>query len=58
MSTLEDSATFDEAKVRALAAQNTQAMTELFCAEGSHPSELIQISDTLDQKTKAAAAQG
>ena len=37
LSSLEDSGTFDEAKVRALAAQNTQAMTELFCAEGAHP---------------------
>ena len=51
MSTLEDSGTFDEAKVRALAAQNTQAMTELFVQKARIHSELIQIL-TPDQKTK------
>ena len=51
MSTLEDSGTFDEAKVRGLAAQNTQAMTELFVQKARIHSELIQIL-TPDQKTK------
>ena len=51
MSSLEDSGTFDEAKVRALAAQNTQAMTELFVQKARIHSELIQIL-TPDQKTK------
>src|SRR6266576_6379954 len=51
ISSLEDSATFDEAKVRALAAQNTQAMTELFVQKARIHAELIQIL-TPDQKTK------
>ncbi len=51
MSSLEDSGTFDEAKVRALAAQNTQAMTELFVQKARIHAELIQIL-TPDQKTK------
>ena len=51
MSSLEDSGTFDEAKVRALAAQNTQAMTELFVQKARIHAELIQIL-TADQKTK------
>jgi Spy/CpxP family protein refolding chaperone len=51
MSTLEDSGTFDEAKVRALAAQNTQAMTELFVQKARIHAELMQIL-TADQKAK------
>src|SRR5258706_3017426 len=53
MSSLEDSGTFDEAKVRALAAQNTQTMTELFVQKARIHAELIQIL-TPDQKTKLA----
>lgn len=51
LSSLEDSGTFDEAKVRALAAQNTQAMTELMVQKARVHAELIQIL-TPDQKTK------
>jgi len=51
MSSLEDSGTFDEAKVRALAAQNTQAMTELFVQKARIHAELIQML-TPGQKTK------
>ena len=53
LSTLEDSGTFDEAKVRALAAQNTQAMTELFVQKARIHAELAQIL-TADQKAKLA----
>ena len=53
LSNLEDSGTFDEAKVRALAAQNTQAMTELFVQKARIHAELIQIL-TPDQKAKLA----
>lgn len=51
MSALEDSGTFDEAKVRALAAQNTQAMTELFVQKARVHAEFMQIL-TPEQKTK------
>jgi protein CpxP len=51
MSSLEESGTFDEAKVRALAAQNTQAMTELFVQKARIHSELMQIL-TPEQKAK------
>jgi Spy/CpxP family protein refolding chaperone len=54
LSALEDSGTFDEAKVRALAAQNTQAMTELFVQKARIHSEFMQILTT-DQKAKQAA---
>ena len=53
MSALEDSGTFDEAKVRALAAQNTQAITELFVQKARIHAELLQIL-TADQKAKLA----
>jgi Spy/CpxP family protein refolding chaperone len=53
LSAIEDSGTFDEAKVRALASQNTQAMTELFVQKARIHSELIQIL-TPDQKAKLA----
>ena len=53
LSSLEDSGTFDEAKVRALAAQNTQAITELFVQKARIHSELLQIL-TADQKAKLA----
>jgi Spy/CpxP family protein refolding chaperone len=53
MSSLEDSGTFDEAKVRALAAQNTQAMTELFVQRARIHAELMQVL-TADQKAKLA----
>ncbi len=51
LSSLEDSGTFDEAKVRSLAAQNTQAMTELLVQKARIHSELMQIL-TADQKAK------
>lgn len=54
MSALEDSGTFDEAKVRALAAQNTQTMTELFVQKARIHAELMQVL-TPDQKAKLAA---
>jgi protein CpxP len=53
LSSLEDSGTFDEAKVRALAAQNTQAMTELFVQKARIHAELVQIL-TPEQKAKLA----
>ena len=51
LSALEDSGTFDEAKVRALAAQNTQALTELIVQKARIHSEMIQVL-TPDQKAK------
>lgn len=48
---LEQSGTFDEAKVRALAAQNTPALTELLVQKARIHSELMQVL-TPDQKTK------
>ena len=53
MSNLEDSGTFDEAKVRALAAQNTQVMTELFVQKARIHAELMQVL-TPEQKAKLA----
>jgi P pilus assembly/Cpx signaling pathway, periplasmic inhibitor/zinc-resistance associated protein len=51
--TLEESATFDEAKVRALAAQNTQLMTELIVQKARIKNELFQVL-TPEQKAKMA----
>lgn len=48
---LEASGTFDEAKVRALAAQNTSTMTELIVQKARIHSELMQVL-TPEQKTK------
>ena len=48
---LEESGTFDEAKVRALAAQNTQTLTELIVQKARIHSEVMQVL-TPDQKTK------
>ena len=53
MRTLEESGTFDEAKVRALAAQQSQNMTELIVQKARIQSELMQVL-TADQKTKLA----
>lgn len=53
MESLEESGTFDEAKVRALAAQNTPALTELFVQKARIHAELLQIL-TADQKAKLA----
>jgi Spy/CpxP family protein refolding chaperone len=53
LSSLEDSGTFDEAKIRTLAAQNTQAMTELLVQKARIHAELMQIL-TPEQKTKLA----
>ena len=54
LSAQEDSGTFDEAKVRALAAQNTQTLTELMVQKARIHSEMMQVL-TADQKTKLAA---
>jgi len=48
---LVQSGTFDEAKVRALAAQQTQTMTELMVQRARIESELYQVLTT-DQQTK------
>jgi Spy/CpxP family protein refolding chaperone len=48
---LEESGTFDEAKVRALATQQSQAMTELIVQKARIESEMIQVL-TPDQKVK------
>jgi Spy/CpxP family protein refolding chaperone len=53
MTQLEQSATFDEAKVRALAAQQSQNMIEMTVAEVRTKSELYQIL-TPEQKAKLA----
>jgi Spy/CpxP family protein refolding chaperone len=45
---------FDEAKVRELASQQTQAMTELTVQRARVASELLQVL-TPDQKTKLTA---
>jgi Spy/CpxP family protein refolding chaperone len=50
---LEESATFDEAKVRTLASQNTQLMTELIVQKARIKNELFQVL-TPEQKAKMA----
>jgi Spy/CpxP family protein refolding chaperone len=50
---LEESATFDEGKVRALAAQNTQLMTDLIVQKARIKNELFQVL-TPEQKAKMA----
>jgi len=50
---LEESATFDEAKVRALASQNTQLMTDLIVEKARIKNQLFQIL-TPEQKAKLA----
>jgi len=54
MRTLEEASTFDEAKVRALAAQQSQAMIEMIVQKARVKNELLQVL-TADQKTKLAA---
>jgi protein CpxP len=51
MSQLEQAATFDEAKVREMAAQQTQTLTELTVQRARVESEMYQVL-TPDQKTK------
>jgi len=53
MRALEESPTFDEAAVRALATQHAQAITELIVAKARIKSELFAIL-TPEQKAKAA----
>ena len=53
MRTLEEASTFDEAKVRALATQQSQAMTEMIVQKARIKNELLQVL-TPDQKTKLA----
>lgn len=53
MRALEEASTFDEAKVRALAAQQSQAMTEMIVQKARIKNELLQVL-TPDQKTKLA----
>jgi periplasmic protein CpxP/Spy len=52
MRALEENSTFDEAAVRALATQNSQAITELIVAKARIKSELFTIL-TPEQKAKA-----
>ena len=54
MRQLEEAGTFDDAKVRAVASQQTQAMTELMVQKVRIKSEMMQVL-TADQKTKLAA---
>ena len=51
MNQLTESATFDEAKVRALAAQQSQVMTEMAVQHARIKSEMFQVL-TADQKAK------
>jgi Spy/CpxP family protein refolding chaperone len=53
MAKLQDSGTFDEAKVRNLAAQQSQTMTELIVQKERIKSEMLQVL-TPEQKTKLA----
>jgi len=53
MSQLEQAGTFDEAKVRALASQQSQTMTELIVQKARIKSELVALL-TSDQKDKLA----
>jgi len=53
MSALNANGTFDEAKTRALAAQNTQAITELMVQKARIQSEMMSVL-TADQKAKLA----
>ena len=53
MSQLETAGTFDEAKVRSLATQQSQTMTELMVQKARIKSELMAVL-TPDQKTKLA----
>jgi Spy/CpxP family protein refolding chaperone len=53
MSQLEQAGTFDEAKVRALASQQSQTMTELMVQKARIKSELVALL-TPDQKDKLA----
>jgi protein CpxP len=50
---LEESGTFDEAKVRALASQHAQVMTEMIVQKARIKSEMFQVL-TPEQKAKAA----
>jgi Spy/CpxP family protein refolding chaperone len=56
MSQLEQAGTFDETKVRTLATQQSQTLTELMVQKARIKSELMQVL-TPDQKTKLAAFQ-
>ncbi len=53
MRQLEEAATFDEAKVRTLATQQSQTATELMVQKARIKSELVQVL-TADQKAKLA----
>jgi periplasmic protein CpxP/Spy len=53
MRTLEEATPFDEAKVRALATQQSQAMTEMIVQKARAKNEFLQIL-TPDQKSKLA----
>lgn len=54
LSNLENSGTFDEAKIRAIVAQNTPALTELLVQKARIHSEIMQVL-TPDQKAKLAS---
>ena len=53
MQQLEQASTFDEAKVRAVATQQSQTMTELMVQKARVKSELMQVL-TADQRAKMA----
>lgn len=54
MRQLEEASTFDEAKVRTLATQQSQTLTELMVQKARIKSEMVQVL-TPDQKTKLTA---
>jgi Spy/CpxP family protein refolding chaperone len=54
MRQLEEASTFDEGKVRTLATQQSQTMTELMVQKARIKSEMVQVL-TPDQKTKLTA---
>jgi periplasmic protein CpxP/Spy len=54
MRQIEEASTFDEGKVRTLATQQSQTMTELMVQKARIKSELVQVL-TPDQKTKLTA---
>ena len=54
LSNIEESGTFDEAKIRAIVAQNTPALTELLVQKARIHSEIMQVL-TPDQKAKLAS---
>ena len=54
MRQVEEASTFDEGRVRTLATQQSQALTELMVQKARIKSEMVQVL-TPDQKTKLTA---